>query len=143
VSEQLLDLIGCGVSRDVVVVWFAAKQLIANASASPERLETGGPEAADNVGGELAFRHGRDCDRREVEWQRRLCLSGGLAIEYGRRINCEYLDAGVKVVCVADEMTKSIYVYRAENNTTVAFDAELVLPELHADFRVPVRRFFE
>jgi Uma2 family endonuclease len=55
----------------------------------------------------------------------------------------EYLDIGVGVVCVVDEMTKCIKVYRAEANDTVALDTELILPELHPDFRVPVRRFFE
>jgi Uma2 family endonuclease len=55
----------------------------------------------------------------------------------------EYLDIGVGVVCVVDEMTKSIKVYRTDANDTAVLDAELVLPELHADFRVPVRRIFE
>jgi Uma2 family endonuclease len=55
----------------------------------------------------------------------------------------EFLDMGVGVVCVVDEMTKSINVYRAEANGAISFDQELILPELHADFRIAVRRFFE
>jgi Uma2 family endonuclease len=55
----------------------------------------------------------------------------------------EYLDAGVGVVCVADESTQSVYVYRQGDNFSVASVQELHLPELHPAFRVPVRRFFE
>ncbi len=55
----------------------------------------------------------------------------------------EYLDAGVGVVCVVDEPTERILVYRAEASNTLTAGEELPLPELHADFRVPVRRFFE
>ena len=31
----------------------------------------GGPEVADNIGGELALSHGRDCDSRAGGWQPR------------------------------------------------------------------------
>src|SRR5262249_41301491 len=55
----------------------------------------------------------------------------------------EYLNAGVGVVCVADEATERIYVYRADANNVVTADEELTLSELHADFRIMVRRFFE
>jgi Uma2 family endonuclease len=55
----------------------------------------------------------------------------------------EYLDAGVGVVCVVDQPTESVYVYRIDTNRVVTADEELTQPELHADFRTVVRSFFE
>jgi Uma2 family endonuclease len=55
----------------------------------------------------------------------------------------EYLDAGVGVVRVVDQPTESVYVYRIDTNRVVTADEELTLPELHADFRTVVRKFFE
>jgi Uma2 family endonuclease len=56
----------------------------------------------------------------------------------------EYLEAGVTLVCVLDEMTETARVYRADQPEHVfTADQELVLPEVLPDFRVPVRRFFE
>lgn len=56
----------------------------------------------------------------------------------------EYLNAGVTVVGVLDPQTHTLIVYRADELPQVLTkDDELVLPELHADFRVPVSRFFE
>ena len=56
----------------------------------------------------------------------------------------EYLNAGVLAVCVHDLQTETLTVYRADQPPRVFnVEEELVLPEIHADFRVPVRRFFE
>jgi Uma2 family endonuclease len=55
----------------------------------------------------------------------------------------EYLNAGVGAVCVVDQATMSVYVYRTDDNCAFPSDKELVLPELDAAFRIPVRRFFE
>jgi len=56
----------------------------------------------------------------------------------------EYLNAGVLVVGVHDEQTQTITLYRQDELPRVLRTAdELTLPELHADFRVPVARFFE
>jgi Uma2 family endonuclease len=56
----------------------------------------------------------------------------------------EYLEAGVVLVCVLDERTRSAHVYRAEEPAqVVGADQELVLPEILPEFRVSVGRFFE
>jgi Uma2 family endonuclease len=56
----------------------------------------------------------------------------------------EYLDAGVLVVCVHDAQTETLTLFRADQPPMVlGTDEELALPEIHADFRVPVRRFFD
>jgi Uma2 family endonuclease len=56
----------------------------------------------------------------------------------------EYLNAGVQVVCVLEPETQRLYVYRAEQPEQLLDRADdLVLPELHPDFRVPVRQLFE
>jgi Uma2 family endonuclease len=56
----------------------------------------------------------------------------------------EYLAAGVKVVCILDEQTHRAHVYRAEEEPQrLAADEELTLPDVLADFRVVVGRFFE
>jgi Uma2 family endonuclease len=56
----------------------------------------------------------------------------------------ELLPAGVRVVCVLDSQTERVMVYRDEDASQVfTDDQELVLPEFHPDFRVPVRRLFD
>jgi Uma2 family endonuclease len=56
----------------------------------------------------------------------------------------EYLDAGVRVVCVLDEQTHTAHVFDAEESPRVlAPDEDLTLPQVLEDYRVPVRRFFE
>jgi len=56
----------------------------------------------------------------------------------------EYLEAGVTVVCILDEMSEQVLVYRAdEAPRTLQGADELHLPDILGDFRVPVRRFFE
>jgi len=56
----------------------------------------------------------------------------------------EYLDAGVTVVCILDQMSERVLVCRAEElPITLHGDDELHLPDILGEFRVPVRRFFE
>ena len=56
----------------------------------------------------------------------------------------EYLNAGVEVVCVADDDTRSIHVFYATRGTQVfAADDEFSLPEILASFRLKVARFFD
>jgi Uma2 family endonuclease len=56
----------------------------------------------------------------------------------------EYLEAGVLVVCVVDPDHGKVFVYRPDAPAgEFTEDDELILPELSADFREPVRRFFE
>ena len=56
----------------------------------------------------------------------------------------EYLDAGVAVVCLLDEQTETLTVYRPEEiQRVLEADDELTLPDIFGpDFRVPVSRFF-
>jgi Uma2 family endonuclease len=56
----------------------------------------------------------------------------------------EYLQAGVAVACVLDEMTETVTVFRDDHPPlTLRGDDELHLPDVLGDFRVAVRRFFE
>lgn len=56
----------------------------------------------------------------------------------------EYLQAGVGVVCVLDQMTESVMIFTDEDlPRTLEGDDELHLPNVLGDFRVAVRRFFE
>jgi Uma2 family endonuclease len=56
----------------------------------------------------------------------------------------EYLEVGVTVVCVLDQVSERVVVCRAEESPrTLQGDDELHLPDILGDFRVPVRRFFE
>lgn len=57
----------------------------------------------------------------------------------------EFLKAGVSVVCVLDEQTETLTVYRLEElQRVLTAEDELTLPNLFGpEFRVPVRRFFE
>lgn len=55
----------------------------------------------------------------------------------------EYLQAGVTVACVLDEMTQAVTVYRDDAAPqTLRGDDELHLPDVLGDLRVAVRRFF-
>jgi Putative restriction endonuclease len=55
----------------------------------------------------------------------------------------EYLDAGVSVVCVVDQISETVHVYRLEDlPVRLEGDDELALPDILGDFRVAVRRFF-
>ena len=56
----------------------------------------------------------------------------------------EYLDAGVSVVCVLDQVSETVQVYRNEElRHTLHNSDELYLPDILGDLRVPVQRFFE
>ena len=56
----------------------------------------------------------------------------------------EYLGAGVTLVCVLDQQTETAHIFHADQPPReVKRDEELTLPEVFADFRVLVRRFFE
>ena len=56
----------------------------------------------------------------------------------------EYLDAGVKVVCIVDPEKQTVNVYTPDEFAHVLTVAdELTLPEVFADFRVAVKAFFE
>ena len=55
----------------------------------------------------------------------------------------EYLAAGVNVVCLLDDVTKTALVCRADElPQTLNADDELHLPDILGDLRVPVRQFF-
>ncbi|MFO0900000.1 MAG: Uma2 family endonuclease [Pirellulales bacterium] len=55
----------------------------------------------------------------------------------------EYLAAGVQAVCVLDPELKNALVCRADRQPqALAPEADLDLPEVHAEFRVRVARFF-
>ncbi len=56
----------------------------------------------------------------------------------------EYLNVGVLAVCVLDDDTQSIHVFRPDQAMEI-FEAadEFSLPEILAEFRVKVDRFFE
>jgi Uma2 family endonuclease len=56
----------------------------------------------------------------------------------------EYLEAGVNVVCLLDQVSETAQVYRADElPRTLDADDELHLPDILGDLRVPVGRFFE
>lgn len=57
----------------------------------------------------------------------------------------EYLEAGVQVVCVLDQMTQRCHVYRNEDEENQVFhpDQDLTIPDVLPGFQVVVRRFFE
>jgi Uma2 family endonuclease len=56
----------------------------------------------------------------------------------------EYLEAGVTVVCVLDQQSETVHVYRNDDlPRTLHDDDELALPDVLGDFRVAVRRLFE
>jgi Uma2 family endonuclease len=56
----------------------------------------------------------------------------------------EYLDAGVRAVCIVDDATRSIHVFRLDQPMRVFKSSEdFLLPDILADFCVKVARFFE
>ncbi len=56
----------------------------------------------------------------------------------------EYLEAGVTVVCLLDQVSETLQVYRADElPQTLHAEDELHLPDVLGELRVPVRRFFE
>jgi Uma2 family endonuclease len=56
----------------------------------------------------------------------------------------EYLEAGVTVVCLLDQVSETLQVYRADElPRTLHADDELHLPDVLGELRIPVRRFFE
>jgi Uma2 family endonuclease len=56
----------------------------------------------------------------------------------------EYLEAGVTVVCLLDQVSETVQVYRADElPRTLHADDELHLPDILGELRFPVRRFFE
>lgn len=56
----------------------------------------------------------------------------------------EYLEAGVTVVCVLDQMTERCRVYRSDDpGYELKSEEELTIPDVLPEFRVVVRRFFE
>lgn len=55
----------------------------------------------------------------------------------------EYLEAGVSVVCLLDQVSETVQVYRADElPRTFDADDELHLPDILGDLRIPVGRFF-
>ena len=56
----------------------------------------------------------------------------------------EYLEAGVSVVCLLDQVSETVQVYRADElPRTLHGDDELHLADILGDLRIAVRRFFE
>jgi Uma2 family endonuclease len=56
----------------------------------------------------------------------------------------EYLEAGVNIVCLLDQVSETVQVYRADElPRTLYTEDELHLPDILGELRVPVRRFFE
>jgi Uma2 family endonuclease len=56
----------------------------------------------------------------------------------------EYLQAGVTVVCLLDQVSETLQIYRADElPRTLHADDELYLPEILGELRIPVRAFFE
>jgi Uma2 family endonuclease len=56
----------------------------------------------------------------------------------------EYLEAGVAVVCLLDQVSETVQVYRADElPRTLDADDELHLPDILGDLRIAVGRFFE
>ena len=56
----------------------------------------------------------------------------------------EYLEAGVTVVCLLDQVSETVQVYRADElPRTLHGEDELNWPDVLGELRVPVRRFFE
>ena len=56
----------------------------------------------------------------------------------------EYLEAGVLVVCLLDQVSETVQVYRADElPRTLHADDELSLPDILGDLSISVGRFFE
>jgi Uma2 family endonuclease len=55
----------------------------------------------------------------------------------------EYLEAGVTVVCLVDEDTEKVHVFRVDEQPQILHGTdEFSLPDILGDFHVEVRRFF-
>jgi Uma2 family endonuclease len=55
----------------------------------------------------------------------------------------EYLEAGVRVICVLDPDTETVAVHHSERPVqSLKADDELTLPDVLGDFRVAVSDFF-
>jgi Uma2 family endonuclease len=56
----------------------------------------------------------------------------------------EYLDAGVKVVCVLDQISETLQVFRPDDlPMKLQGEDDFTLPDLFGDFRMKVRQFFD
>jgi Uma2 family endonuclease len=56
----------------------------------------------------------------------------------------EFLKAGITVVCLVDEASEAVHVFRADEQPRILRAAdELTLPDILGNFRVAVQRFFE
>jgi Uma2 family endonuclease len=56
----------------------------------------------------------------------------------------EYLRAGVSVVCVLDQQTRTAHLFEPDQPPrALSEDADLTFPDILSGFRVPVRQFFE
>lgn len=56
----------------------------------------------------------------------------------------EYLEAGINIVCVLDEKSRTAQVHDSEQAVRILNEHDdLTFPALLPDFRVPLRRFFE
>jgi Uma2 family endonuclease len=56
----------------------------------------------------------------------------------------EYLDVEVRAVCVVDDQTRSVHVFRSDQPMRIfKADDEFSLPDIFGNFRVNVQRFFE
>lgn len=124
--------LGRVVSNDAGIVTDRDPDSVRGADAayfSFERLpRTITPDPYPEVAPELVFEVRSPSDR-----------TGALLVKVG-----EYLDAGVKVVCVVDPEKQSVSVHTDDEFARVLSVAdELTLPVVFPDFRVPVRAFFE
>ncbi len=56
----------------------------------------------------------------------------------------EYLEAGVTVVCVLDQIRERCHVFRPDDSGEIfSAEQELTLPDVLPEFQIVVRRFFE
>jgi Uma2 family endonuclease len=56
----------------------------------------------------------------------------------------EYLEAGVTIVCLLDQVSETVQVYRADElPRTLHNSDELDLPDILGELRIPVHCFFE
>jgi Uma2 family endonuclease len=55
----------------------------------------------------------------------------------------EYLEAGVGIVCVVDDETKSVRIFDDEDVRSLSAEDELAFPSVLPNFRVKVRKLFE
>jgi Uma2 family endonuclease len=56
----------------------------------------------------------------------------------------EYLNVGVRTVCLVDDESKSVHAHHADHPTQIfGLNDQLVLPDTLGEFRIDVRRIFE